>query len=139
MRRRLSVPEKLGLFGLGLAPAAFVWPLATGLTGLGLPCPLRWLTGVPCPACGLTTASVALVRGDLAGAAAANPAVFLLAALAVAVGPLLVLRATGRLPAPVPWSARARARTGWGIGLLAMASWAVQLHRLGIGRAVIPF
>jgi hypothetical protein len=132
MRRRLSVPEKLGLFGLGLAPAAFVWPLATGLTGLGLPCPLRWLTGVPCPACGLTTASVALVRGDLAGAAAANPAVFLLAALAVAVGPLLVLR-------PIPHPVRARARTGWGIGLLAMASWAVQLHRLGIGRAVIPF
>jgi hypothetical protein len=133
VRRDLSVPERIGLFGLGVAGAAAVWPGVTGATGLSLPCPLRWLTGVPCPGCGLTTAAVALVRGDVAGAAAANPAIFGLAALSIAVVPLLALRAVGALPPPTWWSARARRRVGWMVALLALASWVFQLNRLGVG------
>jgi hypothetical protein len=137
VRRPLSVPERLGGFGLGVAGAAMVWPMlwptVTTSTGLSAPCLLRWLTGVPCPACGMTAASVALVHGDVAAAAAANPSVFGLAVLAVAVVPLLALRAAGLLPAPVPWSASARRITGWVMVLLAFASWVYQLFRLGIG------
>jgi hypothetical protein len=130
--RELSVPERLGLFGVGVAGAAAVWPGLTGSTGLSLPCPLRFLTGVPCPACGLTTASVALAHGDPGAAAAANPAVFGLAALVAVAVPLLLLRLAGLAPAPVGWSSAARRRTGWVMALLASASWVFQLHRLDL-------
>jgi hypothetical protein len=36
-------------------------------------CPLRTLTGIPCPFCGGTTAAVNLGEGDLRGAIAASP------------------------------------------------------------------
>ncbi len=105
----------------------------TASTGLGLPCLLRLTTGVPCPGCGLTTAAVALAHGDPGGAWAANPAIFGLAALTVAVVPLVGLRAFGVLDPPRPWPARWRIRVGRVVGLLAVASWTFQLHRLGIG------
>jgi hypothetical protein len=134
--RTFSVPERLGGFGLLAGAAALAWPAFTDRTGAGLPCPLRTLTGVPCPACGLTTAAVALVRGEFVAAWAANPLVFGLAALAVAVVPLVALRAAGVLGDPRPWSSGRRQRMGWLAGLLAVASWLFQLHRLGVSRAL---
>ncbi len=133
MSRTFSVPERLGGFGLAVAAAAAVWPTFTASTGLGVPCILRLATGVPCPGCGLTTAAVALVHGDPAGALAANPAIYGLAVLTVAVGPLVGLRAIGVIGAPRPWPAERRRQLGRVVGLLAVASWIFQLHRLGIG------
>jgi hypothetical protein len=112
-----------------------VWPAFTGHTGASLPCLLRTLTGVPCPVCGMTTAAVALVRGEAGTAFAANPLIFGLAALALAAVPLVVLRATGVLKPPEPWSPSRRRWAGWLFGLLALASWLFQLHRLGVGWA----
>lgn len=49
-----------------------------------LPCPARLLTGHPCPGCGMTRASVALLRGDLAGAWRLHPFALLLVPVAAA-------------------------------------------------------
>jgi hypothetical protein len=54
-------------------------------------CPFKALTGLPCPGCGMTHAFLALGRLDPAGAWAANPLVFPLAALTA-------LYAAGRVP-----------------------------------------
>lgn len=131
-RREFSVPERLGGFGMLAAAGAAVWPFLTGRTGVGLPCPLRLITGLPCPACGLTTAAVALVRGDAHAAWSANPVIFLLAALAATACLLVPLRAAGLIRPPRPWSPARRQGLGWIIGPLALASWLFQLHRLDI-------
>jgi hypothetical protein len=129
--RYVSVPERLGVFGLAVGAAGVVYPDVSHATGLGVPCPLRTLTGVPCPVCGMTTATTELVAGHPAGAVAANPFVLGLAALALAALPLLVARAIGLVDPPVAWSAAARRRLSWAVGLLALVSWFYQLHRFG--------
>ena len=44
-------------------------------------CPLASVLGVPCPGCGLTRATLALMRGDLQHALELHPLVFVLAPL----------------------------------------------------------
>ncbi|MGI8685771.1 MAG: DUF2752 domain-containing protein [Acidimicrobiales bacterium] len=90
-----------------------------------IPCPLRTVMGIPCPLCGMTTASVAVLRGDLGAAVSANPFVFLLVASSAAVLVVVACRAAGyavRIPAlrlaPMPL-----------LIVLALTSWAFQLHR----------
>ncbi|GGN82675.1 hypothetical protein GCM10010112_60310 [Actinoplanes lobatus] len=129
--REFSVPERLGGFGVLVAVGAAVWPTVTARTGLGLPCLLRTLTGVPCPGCGMTTAAVALVRGQVETAFQANPLIFGLAAFTAVAGPLVALRAAGVLQPPRSWSSARRRQVGWLAGLTALASWIFQLHRLG--------
>ncbi len=50
----------------------------------GLPCPMRSVTGVPCPFCGLTTSVKAVLHADARSAWAANPFGIVLVAFAVA-------------------------------------------------------
>jgi|ERR1044072_328425 hypothetical protein len=73
----------LGVMGVA---AAQVVGVATGVGGW--PCPLKSALGIPCPGCGLTRASVSLLRGDFAAAFSAHafaPVLLVgLAALAVA-------------------------------------------------------
>ena len=129
--RVYSLPEQLGLAGVGATAASFVYPMASHATGLGLPCPLRTLTGVPCPLCGMTTAATSLAGGDPRAALAANPFVLVLAVGTLWMTALLAARAAGLAPAPVPWSEAARRRARWAVALLAAVSWAFELHRFG--------
>lgn len=70
--RRLLAGAAL-LLAAGLAYA--FWARATGLA---LPCPFRAVTGLLCPGCGVTRLCLALLRGDVAAAWRANPALLLL-------------------------------------------------------------
>jgi len=56
----------IALLGLGGLALAVAHSLSDGR--LGIPCPLRTLTGIACPACGATRAAAALLHGDLTAA-----------------------------------------------------------------------
>ncbi len=82
------------LWGVAAAGSLVLRPLWLALAPFAPRCPFRALTGIPCPTCGTTHAAVALLRGDVGGALAANP-------LAAAAGIAFVV---GGLVAPV-WAA----------------------------------
>lgn len=109
--------------GAAMIGAAAVWP---ALPHVGVLCPLRRLTGIPCPMCGMTTGVVAAVHGDLGAGLAANPAapVLVLAVLAawLAWG---VCRLAGR---PLP---RVTAPPALAVGAVFAAMWLFELRRYG--------
>jgi hypothetical protein len=84
----------------------------------GLPCPLRTLTGIPCPLCGMSTSVVAAVHLHLHAAVVANPAGPV--AVLFAIG-LLILRRATRLTVP-SWLMPA--------GLAVMEVWEMARFRL---------
>lgn len=129
--RPRTVPEQLGVIGLGAAAASFVYPTLSRQTGLGLTCPLRALTGVPCPMCGMTTAATSLAAGDLHAALAANPFVLVLAGLTLCMAVLMAARAAGLAPPAAGWPASRRRQAYWVVAVLLASSWAFQLHRFG--------
>jgi hypothetical protein len=129
--RPRSVPEQLAVAGLGAAGTAVAYQAALGGEGLWLPCPLRALTGVPCPLCGMTTAATGLASGELGTALAANPLALLLAGFTLVMTALMAARALGRLAPPAQWPASRRRQSYWVAAVLAAASWAFQLHRFG--------
>jgi hypothetical protein len=112
----LSRTARLGLVGLALAAAvAFDVPL----------CPFAILTRHPCPGCGLTRATLALLHGHLGQALRFHPLVLLvspLVALVLAWNAVSYVR-RGR------WSAVEGVRGRWittaaaGIGALMLAVW----------------
>lgn len=110
---RVDARELTWLGGAMLAVAA-VLPLLPGHPGLA--CPLRALTGVPCPLCGMTTSVEATVHLRLDDALAANPA----GVVAVVVAIVLVVRRPATVPVWLPAAL---------LGLLAM--WIFQFQRFG--------
>ncbi len=90
----------------------------------GVLCPLRRLTGVPCPMCGSTTAVVELGWGHLRNAFAAQPFTIALTAVLVA-APAWFTRAFRRL-APRPRLVLSC------VAVVAVGSWLYQLFRFGI-------
>lgn len=111
----------LALFVAASALAlARMYPLWSG--HLAILCPLREMTGVPCPTCGGTRALVALMAGDWRVAFAWNPAVAAAGVLAAAwlpVGAVLLAfpALRPRLPERLPAALR------WGLPLLLAANW----------------
>jgi Protein of unknown function (DUF2752) len=90
----------------------------------GALCPLRRLTGVPCPLCGSTTVFMEAGAGHWTAALTANP-VTVAAALVFVAAPLLALD-------PVTTVARLPVRVLWVGGVvLLLGSWLWQLHRFG--------
>jgi hypothetical protein len=55
-----------------LVGAAAIWPALPLHPPLA--CPMRAITGIPCPVCGMTRACVAAVHGHLGASLAFNPA-----------------------------------------------------------------
>jgi hypothetical protein len=92
---------------------------AISVTGVHptLVCPLRVLTGIPCPLCGMTTSVEASLHGDAGVALAANP-----------IGLVAVLAA---LALPAVRSRRVVVPRGSAIAVLA-AMWVFELHRFGV-------
>ncbi|MGH3344289.1 MAG: DUF2752 domain-containing protein [Carbonactinosporaceae bacterium] len=88
----------------------------------GVLCPLRRLTGIPCPLCGSTTVFLELGSGDIRGALAANP-VTALAAAALTFAPL----GAGRWW----WDAPPRWR-GCLVGGALTSAWCWQLGRFDL-------
>ncbi|WP_294500331.1 DUF2752 domain-containing protein [uncultured Gemmiger sp.] len=73
---RLTRPLRSALLRVAVLLAA---GLAYGLFAArfgGVPCPFRLVTGLKCPGCGITTLLLAVGRGNLAAAFAANPFLF---------------------------------------------------------------
>ncbi len=86
----------------------------------GLPCPLRTLTGVPCPFCGMTRAVTDVVHGELAKSLVMNPAGVVAVAIAVA---LLVA-----------WRVRRITYATWLIPVVLALMWSYQLFKYATGR-----
>jgi hypothetical protein len=72
----------LRLLAGGVLAAAAVWPLLPAHPPLS--CPLRNVTGIPCPLCGATRAVVAAVEGDVWASLRYNPIGVLVVVLAIA-------------------------------------------------------
>ena len=114
--KTLSVdPAELRSVGAATLAAGAVLPLLPGHPGFS--CPLRRLTGVPCPLCGMSTSVEQAVRLHLHAAFDANPAG--IALVLVAVG-LVVLRPR-RLSVPSVM-----------LPLVLAAMWLFELHRFSI-------
>jgi Protein of unknown function (DUF2752) len=86
------------------------------------PCPLRTITGIPCPLCGMTRGVTAIVHGDIARAAFLNPGSLIVVALAIL---LLVQWRMRRIVVPV-----------WVIFTVLAVLWTWQLFKYSTGRAL---
>jgi Protein of unknown function (DUF2752) len=93
-------------------------------------CPMATVLGIPCPGCGLTRATLALLHGDVRGALALHPLVFVLAPLfaaAIASAAFSYVRGRSSRPKPNRWLA-SRSATFIGTALLVatLGVWGVR-------------
>jgi hypothetical protein len=65
------VKDRIILKHLLILLGCTAYVLIVALTGIG--CPFEYVTGIPCPGCGLTRAYVAFIRGNIVGAVRYHP------------------------------------------------------------------
>ncbi len=106
--------------GAGILAVAAVRPLVP--FEFVPPCPLRTLTGIPCPFCGMTRGVTAAVHADLGRAAFLNPGSIVLVVLAVL---LLVAWRSKRVDLPT-----------WVVAAVLGLMWCWQLFKYATGRAL---
>ncbi|MBR7826271.1 DUF2752 domain-containing protein [Actinospica sp. MGRD01-02] len=90
----------------------------------GALCPLRRLTGVPCPMCGSTTVFMEAGAGHWTAALMANP-VTVLAFIVFLAAPLALVDPVAS------WASLPARRRNALLGVVLAISWAWQLHRFG--------
>lgn len=88
-------------------------------------CPSAALLGIPCPGCGLTRATLALLRGDVGGAFHFHPLVFVLSPLFIG---LLANALVDYVRGPIQRAPRRRWNTPW----LGPALWLLLALMLGV-------
>lgn len=114
------------VFSTVMAAGAVAAPL---LSGVGPLCPVRRLTGIPCPGCGMRGGVTAVAHGDVVAGFAANPLAVLLVVVVAAAWLSLLLRAIRPgVPGAGPWLRRP---PGWLVAATLGASWIYQLARYG--------
>lgn len=72
-------------YALCITMAGFLYGIFVQYTGLAIPCPIRTLTGLKCPGCGVTGMCIALMRLDFKEAFHCHPMLFILLAPLLAV------------------------------------------------------
>lgn len=127
LEKRAASFQVAGLAGVLSAGLLLAW------TSLKLPfiCPLRALTGIPCPLCGMTTGTVAFLRGNLAESIRVAPLSVLFVPAIVAA---LAFKTKALIASPLR-KVRSRPASRIGLALLAAAllsSWIFQLVRFGV-------
>jgi hypothetical protein len=111
----LGVLRGVGMAMLGVAVARPMLPFE-----VVPPCPLRILTGIPCPLCGMTRGVTAAVHAEFGRALFLNPASIVAVVAAVL---LLIAWRTKRVTIPV-----------WVIVLVLALMWSWQLFKYATGR-----
>ncbi len=117
-------PAGVAIRAGGMAAAAVLAALVHRVHDPGILCPIRAVTGVPCPLCGGTTVFMELGAAHPVKAAAANPF-----ALAGAIGLATAPLGTGRMW----WAMSPRTRACF-LGVVIILSWLWQLARFGLLR-----
>lgn len=80
--------------GKRLLTGALVTTIVTGVVAHSAECP-SWRAGIPCPTCGMSRATTALLQGDLGSAVENNPLFWYWLGIAVVVFGGFTLYATG--------------------------------------------
>ncbi|MFN4194331.1 MAG: DUF2752 domain-containing protein [Thermosynechococcus sp.] len=131
----LSRGERLSRWGfLGLTAAPLVGAVLFNHTGTPsfLLCPLRAISGIPCPGCGLTRSFLAIARGDFENALRMHlfgPVLFLAFTVA-AVFTAIELRTGRRLQRTPFHDINKRIQNWWWLGAIYLAYYSLRLYSL---------
>ena len=139
---RLLAKLRRSAYLLPTGLTAYLWQKGGDPGMPGFTCPLRSLTGIPCPTCFLTRATCASLRGDFSSAIhlhAFGPPL----AAGLVIWSVLAMRQGRLLPLLPPWPGAPGqgrgAQTVAGLGLALGAYWAMRLlFSFGLGLRGFP-